>query len=145
MSSILILSVQDASSKQWETSVAICQPWTKVDGWILPEVPPLITDILISLDDHFLYFSNWLRGDLVQYDISDPAHPRFVSRIWLGGVVRAGGSIKVTGSSYCFTLQSNLSRMIPSVLSQSVKSSMYSGAVAERHSNVQAYVQVSSK
>ncbi len=66
-----------------------------MEGWILPEVPPLITDILISLDDRFLYFSNWLRGDLVQYDISDPANPKFASRIWLGGVVKAEGPIKV--------------------------------------------------
>ena len=66
-----------------------------MEGWILPEVPPLITDILISLDDRFLYFSNWLRGDLVQYDINDPANPKFASRIWLEGVVKAGGPIKV--------------------------------------------------
>ena len=30
---------------------------------MLPELPPLITDILISLDDKFIYFSNWLRGE----------------------------------------------------------------------------------
>ena len=40
-----------------------------MEGWVLPEVPPLITDILLSLDDKFLYFSNWLRGDICQYDI----------------------------------------------------------------------------
>jgi selenium-binding protein 1 len=27
-----------------------------VDGWMLPMMPSLITDILISLDDKFLYF-----------------------------------------------------------------------------------------
>ena len=27
------------------------------------------------MDDRFLYFSNWLHGDLRQYDISDPAQP----------------------------------------------------------------------
>lgn len=27
------------------------QEWVKVEGWALPELPPLITDILISLDD----------------------------------------------------------------------------------------------
>ena len=89
------LSPVQGASEKWETSVVIRQPWTKVEGWVLPEVPPLITDILVSLDDRFLYFSNWLRGDLVQYDISDPINPRFVSRIWLGGVARAGGAIKV--------------------------------------------------
>jgi len=54
---------------KWKTQVVIRQEWTKVEGWALPELPPLITDILISLDDRFLYFSNWLRGDIVQYDI----------------------------------------------------------------------------
>jgi selenium-binding protein 1 len=54
---------------QWTTSVVIKQDWTEVEGWVLPKMPPLITDILISLDDRFLYFSNWLRGDICQYDI----------------------------------------------------------------------------
>ena len=31
----------------------------QVEGWVLPELPPLITDIHISMDDRFLYFSNW--------------------------------------------------------------------------------------
>jgi selenium-binding protein 1 len=50
------------------------------------------------LPRRYLYFSNWLRGDLVQYDISDPEHPRFVSRLWLGGLIRKGGGIKVGGA-----------------------------------------------
>ena len=79
----------------WSAAPVIKQPWLKVDGWVLPEIPPLITDILISLDDKYLYFSNWLRGDLVQYDISDPAHPKLAGRLWLGGVARRGGAIKV--------------------------------------------------
>jgi hypothetical protein len=31
----------------------------------------------------------------VQYDISDPANPRFNSRVWLGGSVRKGSGVKV--------------------------------------------------
>ena len=54
---------------QWVTEVVIKQQWTDVEGWVLPQMPPLITDILISLDDKFMYFSNWLRGDICQYDI----------------------------------------------------------------------------
>jgi selenium-binding protein 1 len=38
-------------SVSWKTEVAVRQPWLKVEGWVLPEMPPLITDILISLDD----------------------------------------------------------------------------------------------
>ena len=36
-----------------------CSDALQVKGWVLPELPPLITDILISMDDRFLYFSNW--------------------------------------------------------------------------------------
>lgn len=60
--------MQGADGK-WVTKVAIKQEPTQVEGWVLPHIPPLITDILISLDDKFLYFSNWLRGDICQYDI----------------------------------------------------------------------------
>ena len=62
------------SAGDWATDVAIRQPWLSVEGWLLPEMPPLITDILISLDDRFLYFSNWLRGDIAQYDIRRVPH-----------------------------------------------------------------------
>jgi methanethiol oxidase len=55
-------------------------------GWPFP-VPALITDLVVSMDDRFLYFSNWLHGDLRQYDISDPAHPRLTAELQLGGVL----------------------------------------------------------
>jgi selenium-binding protein 1 len=56
------------------------------DGWPFP-VPGLITDLVVSMDDRFLYFSNWLHGDLRQYDISDRARPRLTGRLQLGGVL----------------------------------------------------------
>jgi selenium-binding protein 1 len=56
------------------------------DGWPFP-VPGLITDLVLSLDDRALYFSNWLHGDLRRYDVSDPADPRLTGRAWLGGVL----------------------------------------------------------
>jgi len=37
-------------------------------------VPPLVTDINLSLDDRFLYVSCWGTGELKQYDVSDPFH-----------------------------------------------------------------------
>lgn len=58
----------------------------EVEGWPFP-VPGLITDLIVSMDDRFLYFSNWLHGDLRQYDISDPANPKLTGRLWLGGVI----------------------------------------------------------
>jgi selenium-binding protein 1 len=56
------------------------------DGWPFP-VPGLITDLVVSMDDRFLYFSNWLHGDLRQYDVSDPTSPRLTGRLQLGGVL----------------------------------------------------------
>jgi selenium-binding protein 1 len=56
------------------------------EGWPFP-VPALITDLVVSMDDRFLYFSNWLHGDLRQYDISDPANPRLTGQLQLGGVL----------------------------------------------------------
>ena len=41
----------------------------------------LITDLLMSLDDKYLYFSNWLHGDVRQYDITDTANPKLVGQV----------------------------------------------------------------
>ena len=51
-------------------------------------VPPLVTDIDLSVDDRFLYVSCWGTGELKQYDVSDPAQPREVGSVSLGGIVR---------------------------------------------------------
>ena len=53
----------------------------------LGAVPPLITDIDLSLDDKFLYVSRWGTGKLLQYDVSDPFHPVQTGQVDMGGVV----------------------------------------------------------
>ncbi|HZW32254.1 MAG TPA: selenium-binding family protein [Isosphaeraceae bacterium] len=50
-------------------------------------VPPLITDINLSLDDRYLYVSCWGTGELRQYDVSDPFNPRLTGAVRLGGIV----------------------------------------------------------
>ncbi|NNC99607.1 MAG: selenium-binding protein, partial [Gammaproteobacteria bacterium] len=54
--------------------------------WPIP-LPGLITVILISMDDRFLYFCNWLHGDIRQYDISDPHKPVMTGQVWMGGML----------------------------------------------------------
>lgn len=49
-------------------------------------VPPFITDIDLSVDDRQLYVSAWGTGDLLQYDVSDPCHPRRTASVRLGGI-----------------------------------------------------------
>ena len=51
-------------------------------------VPPLITDIDLSLDDRFLYVSCWGTGELRQYDVSDPMNPRLAGSVKIGGIAR---------------------------------------------------------
>jgi selenium-binding protein 1 len=50
-------------------------------------VPPLVTDINLSIDDRYLYVSCWGTGEFIQYDVRDPFAPQKVSSIKLGGIV----------------------------------------------------------
>lgn len=54
-------------------------------------VPPLVTDINLSVDDRFLYVSCWGTGELRQYDVSDPFHPKLTGVLQIGGIVRRAG------------------------------------------------------
>jgi len=54
------------------------------EDWDMP-VPPLVTDILVSMDDRYLFGSNWLHGEVWMYDISDPSNPRKADSISIGG------------------------------------------------------------
>jgi selenium-binding protein 1 len=50
-------------------------------------VPPLVTDIALSVDDKALYVSCWGTGELKRYDVSDPFHPRETGSVRIGGIV----------------------------------------------------------
>jgi selenium-binding protein 1 len=99
----VVVSLKDLSASVWR--------WERADGsWrvrkvieIPPEpadpddlpaalkpfkaVPPLVTDIELSLDDKFLYVSCWGTGELRQYDVSDASAPRLAGSVRLGGIV----------------------------------------------------------
>jgi len=84
------------SMGDWAAEKVIDVPNKGVDGWILPEMPGVITDIIISMDDKYLYFSNWLHGDIRQYDITDTRNPKLVGQIFLGGSILKDGPVTVT-------------------------------------------------
>jgi methanethiol oxidase len=50
-------------------------------------VPPLVTDIVLSVDDRSLYVSCWGTGELKRFDVSDPRNPRETGSVRLGGIV----------------------------------------------------------
>jgi selenium-binding protein 1 len=62
-------------------------------------VPPLVTDISLSVDDSTLLVSCWGTGELKRYDVTDPHNPRETGSVHLGGIVRraphpAAGALK---------------------------------------------------
>lgn len=79
----------------WKAQKVITIPAEPADPADLPPilqgfkaVPPLITDINLSVDDRMLYVSCWGTGELRQYDVSDPFHPRLTAVQRIGGIVR---------------------------------------------------------
>ena len=48
-----------------------------------PHILGLISDVLISLDDKYLYFADWFHGDVRQYDISNTRKPKLVGQVRL--------------------------------------------------------------
>jgi len=80
----------------WAAHKVIDIPSKKVEGWVLPEMPAVLTDILISMDDKYLYLSCWVHGDLRQYDITDIKNPKLTGQIFLGGCITKEFGVKVT-------------------------------------------------
>jgi selenium-binding protein 1 len=101
-----VISVEDLSASVWTwyrdqehdcwaARKVITIPAEPADPELLPPalkpfgaVPPLITDIDLSVDDRWLYVSCWGTGELKQYDVSDPLNPRETGSVRLGGIVR---------------------------------------------------------
>jgi selenium-binding protein 1 len=98
-----VISVEDLSASvwlwhqdgdRWAVRKVVTIPAEPADADQLPPalqpfgaVPPLITDIDLSVDDRWLYVSCWGTGELKQYDVSDPLNPRETGSVRLGGIV----------------------------------------------------------
>ena len=85
----------NGSSGGWAIKKIIEIPAEPADPESLPPIlkgfkaaAPLVTDIDLSVDDRFLYVSCWGTGEFIQYDVTDPFHPKKVSSLRIGGMVR---------------------------------------------------------
>ena len=83
---------------RWAARKVIEIPAEPADSSQLPPVlqpfaavPPLVTDINLSLDDRWLYVSSWGTGELKRFDVRDPFNPRETGSVRLGGIVRRTG------------------------------------------------------
>ncbi|MBR7836687.1 selenium-binding family protein [Actinospica durhamensis] len=103
----VVISVEDLSasiwlwhregsrgSERWAIRKVIDIPAEPADPDLLPPalkpfgaVPPLVTDIDLSVDDQQLYVSAWGTGELLQFDVSDPFKPVQTGSVRLGGIV----------------------------------------------------------
>jgi selenium-binding protein 1 len=99
----VVVSVEDLSAsvwlwhrdgEDWKITKVIDIPAEPADASVLPPllqgcgaVPPLVTDIDLSVDDRVLYVSCWGTGELQQYDVSDPFHPKLTGSLRIGGIV----------------------------------------------------------
>jgi methanethiol oxidase len=100
----VVISVEDLSASvwfwhrdgdRWAAKKAITIPAEPAEASQLPPalqpfgaVPPLVTDIDLSVDDRWLYVSCWGTGGLKQYDVSDPENPKETGSVHIGGIVR---------------------------------------------------------
>lgn len=100
----VVVSLKDLSSSiwlwhrsngAWAIQKVIEIPAEPADPAQLPDilkgfkaVAPLLTDINLSVDDRYLYASCWGTGEFLQYDVSDPFHPKLVTSVHTGGIVR---------------------------------------------------------
>ncbi|MFL5240794.1 MAG: selenium-binding protein SBP56-related protein [Gemmataceae bacterium] len=80
---------------EWRAEKVIEVEGKELKGWDFP-VPGLMSDLVVSLDDRWLYFSNWLHGDVRQYDIRDPSKPKLTGQVWVGGVIGKGPKLRGT-------------------------------------------------
>ena len=51
------------------------------------------TDLVISMDDNYLFMSNWAHGDVQMYDIKDPSSVKLVGRIFVGESIHKESSV----------------------------------------------------
>ncbi len=100
----VVVNVEDLSASvwawhrddtKWTLTKVIDIPAEPADPSGLPAllesfgaVPPLVTDIDLSVDDKFLYVSCWGTGEMRQYDVSDPFSPRLTGSVRIGGIVQ---------------------------------------------------------
>jgi selenium-binding protein 1 len=94
LSSSIFVWYLDQADGEWKAKKVITIPAQPADPAVLPPivsgfgvVPPLVTDLNLSVDDRFLYVSCWGTGELRQYEVSDPFNPRLTAVTRIGGIV----------------------------------------------------------
>ena len=100
----VVVSTADLSASVWlwsrrddgafEARKVISIPAEPAEADQLPDalkpfgaVPPLVTDLALSVDDRSLLVSCWGTGELKRFDVTDPGNPRETGSVRIGGIV----------------------------------------------------------
>ncbi|WP_395161389.1 selenium-binding protein SBP56-related protein, partial [Ilumatobacter sp.] len=81
--------------------------------WPIP-LPGVMSALLVSMDDKYVYINNWLHGDMRQYDITDPHNPKLTGQVWMGGLLGKApevNGVKIAGGPQMFQLSLDGTRM----------------------------------
>jgi selenium-binding protein 1 len=94
----------DATEGAFALTEVLRIPAEPADAELLPPalkpfgaVPPLVSDIALSVDDRFLYVSCWGTGEFQRYDVGDPLHPRLAGSVRVGGIVSRAAHPSASG------------------------------------------------
>ncbi|RCN49925.1 hypothetical protein ANCCAN_03961 [Ancylostoma caninum] len=92
-SSVFHLHMNSVNGK-WSADKVFQVQSIQVENWLSSEMPALLTDLVISMNDKFAYVAGWLHGCVWQLDISDPFRVSAMNRVsycLFGGSVVLGG------------------------------------------------------
>ena len=109
----LIDTIWKSKENKWEWEKVIDIENEPHPDWPIP-IPGVMSAILISMDDKYLYLNNWLHGDMRQYDISDPHNPKLTGQVWMGGLLGKApviNGVKIAGGPQMYQLSLDGKRM----------------------------------
>ncbi|KAI6216042.1 hypothetical protein M3Y94_00457000 [Aphelenchoides besseyi] len=100
LGSAIIHIYQPEEGGEYKQRVAAAVPSKWVKGWVLNDMPALITEIIISMDDRYMYLSCWLQGIVQQYDISDPFNFKLTGQLIIGGLLHRQSGVTVLDDNF---------------------------------------------
>ncbi|CAD6186619.1 unnamed protein product [Caenorhabditis auriculariae] len=88
----------DSLTQEWTADKVAQIPSLRVEHWQCEEIPAILTDMVISMDDQFLFLAGYLHGIIWKFDIQDPFRVSLQCKISLGGVMTCNPEVSLKTS-----------------------------------------------
>uniref|UniRef100_A0A8R1I7R9 Selenium-binding protein n=1 Tax=Caenorhabditis japonica TaxID=281687 RepID=A0A8R1I7R9_CAEJA len=86
-------------TKEWMADRVAHIPSLRVENWQSDEMPALLTDMIISMDDRWMYVCGFLHGIVWRFDIQDPFRVSLKDKINLGGIFESFPEVRIKSSN----------------------------------------------